>query len=43
MSSAAYKYDTSTNAAFLKISLTIAKDINLGKVVIKKKKSSKEL
>ena len=36
VSSAVYKYDTSTNAAFLKISLTIEKDINVGKFIIKK-------
>ena len=36
VSSVLSKYDTSTNAPFLKISLTIAKDINVGKFIIKK-------
>ena len=36
VSSAVYKYDTSTIVAFLKISLTIAMDINVGKFIIKK-------
>ena len=36
VSSAVYKHDTSTNAAFFENSLTIVKDINVGKFIIKK-------
>ena len=36
VSSAVYKYDTSTNVAFFNLPDSIAKDINVGKFIIKK-------